>query len=45
MLLRARNTCDYAFLDWLYGPTALLADDEAALFAPTPLSSVETVGG
>ncbi|WP_116198718.1 FAD-dependent oxidoreductase [Amycolatopsis circi] len=36
-LLRARATDDYAFTDWLYGPTALFPEDEPAMFEPVPL--------
>ncbi|WP_416481922.1 FAD-dependent monooxygenase [Streptomyces sp. CL12] len=38
-LLRARDTYDYSFTDWLYGPTALTPDQEPEIFAPIPLSS------
>ncbi|MEU2676721.1 FAD-dependent monooxygenase [Streptomyces sp. NPDC007107] len=38
-LLRARDTYDYAFVDWLYGPTALTVDEEPPMFTPVPLSS------
>ncbi|MFL4907615.1 FAD-dependent monooxygenase [Streptomyces sp. MMS24-I2-30] len=38
-LLRARDTDDYAFVDWLYGPTALTPDQELPMFTPVPLSS------
>jgi 3-hydroxybenzoate 6-monooxygenase len=41
VLLRARDTHDYAFVDWLYGPTALDPADEPEMFTPIPLSSVE----
>jgi salicylate hydroxylase len=40
VLLRARDTYDYSFVDWLYGPTALFPEDEPAMFTPIPLSSV-----
>ncbi|MGW4394027.1 FAD-dependent oxidoreductase [Amycolatopsis nivea] len=40
-LLRARATDDYAFTDWLYGPTALFPADEPAMFEPVPLSSAD----
>ncbi|MFF2009993.1 FAD-dependent monooxygenase [Streptomyces sp. NPDC058195] len=36
-LLRARDTYDYAFVDWLYGPTALTPDQEPPMFTPVPL--------
>ncbi|MFB6777766.1 FAD-dependent oxidoreductase [Streptomyces sp. NPDC056352] len=39
LLLRARDTYDYAFVDWLYGPTALTPDEEPPMFTPIPLSS------
>ncbi|WP_443034084.1 FAD-dependent monooxygenase [Streptomyces sp. CA2R106] len=41
-LLRARDTRDYAFTDWLYGPTALTPDQEPPMFTPVPLSSART---
>ncbi|WP_069869526.1 FAD-dependent oxidoreductase [Streptomyces malaysiensis] len=37
-LLRARDTYDYAFVDWLYGPTALFASDEPEMFRAMPLA-------
>ncbi|MFJ3337897.1 FAD-dependent oxidoreductase [Streptomyces sp. NPDC086766] len=40
VLLRARDTYDYSFVDWLYGPTALTPDEEPPMFTPVPLSSV-----
>lgn len=39
VLLRARDTYDYSFVDWLYGPTALTPDQESEMFTPIPLSS------
>jgi salicylate hydroxylase len=36
-ILRARDTYDYSFVDWLYGPTALTPDQEAAMFTVIPL--------
>lgn len=39
VLLRARDTYDYSFVDWLYGPTALVPEDEPAMFEPIPLST------
>ncbi len=36
-ILRARDTYDYAFVDWLYGPTALTPDQEAEMFQPIAL--------
>jgi 3-hydroxybenzoate 6-monooxygenase len=40
-ILRARDTYDYGFTDWLYGPTALTPDQEPELFRPIPLDSVQ----
>ena len=40
-ILRARDTYDYSFTDWIYGPTALTPDQEPAPYRPTPLDSVE----
>lgn len=40
-LLRARDTYDYSFIDWLYGPTALTPDQEPPMFTPIPLSSAD----
>ncbi|WP_412517195.1 FAD-dependent monooxygenase [Actinomadura madurae] len=39
VLLRERDTYDYSFVDWLYGPTALEPSDEPPMFTPVPLSS------
>ncbi|CAL9395160.1 FAD-dependent oxidoreductase [Streptomyces sp. enrichment culture] len=47
-IMRARDTYDYHFTDWVYGPTALTPDEEPPLFTPIPLSSAapeETGGG
>jgi salicylate hydroxylase len=38
-VLRGRDTYDYSFVDWLYGPTALTPDQEPAMFTPIPLSA------
>ncbi|NKZ02308.1 NAD(P)-binding protein [Actinomadura latina] len=38
VLLRERDTYDYSFVDWLYGPTALDPSDEPPMFTPIPLS-------
>ncbi|MEU1199714.1 FAD-dependent oxidoreductase [Streptomyces sp. NPDC005813] len=38
-IMRARDTYDYSFTDWVYGPTALTPDEEPSMFAPIPLSS------
>ncbi|MFI6366308.1 FAD-dependent oxidoreductase [Nocardia sp. NPDC050630] len=40
-LLVDRDTYDYSFVDWLYGPTAILPEEEPAIFQPIPLSAVE----
>jgi len=40
-LLRSRDTYDYSFTDWLYGPTALFPQDEPAPFEPIPLASAQ----
>jgi 3-hydroxybenzoate 6-monooxygenase len=40
-LLRARDTRDYSFVDWLYGPTALEPHQEPEMFAPVPLESAD----
>lgn len=41
VILRARDTYDYSFVDWLYGPTALTPDQEPPMFTPIPLNSVD----
>ena len=35
-VMRARDVHDYAFVDWLYGPTALTPDQEPPMFTPIP---------
>ena len=40
-ILRARDTYDYGFVDWLYGPTALTPEQEPPMFEPIPLDSVD----
>jgi salicylate hydroxylase len=40
LLLRARNTYDYSFMDWIYGPTALTPDEEPEMYTPIALDSV-----
>ncbi|MFC9543473.1 FAD-dependent oxidoreductase [Streptomyces sp. NPDC056956] len=40
-IMRARDTYDYHFTDWVYGPTALTPDEEPPMFVPIPLSSAE----
>lgn len=39
-ILRARDIHDYAFVDWIYGPTALVPEEEPAMYATIPLASV-----
>ena len=43
-ILRARDTYDYSFVDWLYERTALTADEEPEMFRPVPLDSTGPVG-
>jgi salicylate hydroxylase len=43
-ILRARDTDDYSFTDWIYGPTALTPDQEPPLYPDIPLDSVEAEG-
>lgn len=38
-LLRARDTYDYTYADWLYGPTALFPEDEPDMYPVVPISS------
>jgi len=40
-ILRARDTYDYTFTDWIYRPTALTPDQEPALYRTIPLDSAE----
>ncbi|PZG23143.1 FAD-dependent oxidoreductase [Nonomuraea aridisoli] len=40
-LLRARDTYDYSFTEWIYGPTALTPEEEPPMFTPIPLDSVD----
>lgn len=40
VLLRARDTYDYSFMEWIYGPTALTPDQEPALYETVRLDSV-----
>ena len=42
-IMRARDTRDYSFTDWVYGPTALTPDEEPEMFTPIPLSSAAPV--
>ncbi|MFI6520437.1 FAD-dependent monooxygenase [Spirillospora sp. NPDC050679] len=44
VLLRDRDTYDYSFVDWLYGPTALLPSQEPPMFTPVPLTSANAGG-
>ena len=37
-LLRARDTHDYTYPDWIFGPTALTPEEEAPLYPIVPLS-------
>lgn len=37
-ILQARDPYDYAFTDWVYGPTALTPDEEPEMFTPIPLA-------
>ncbi|MEV5986518.1 FAD-dependent monooxygenase [Streptomyces sp. NPDC052051] len=39
-VLRERDIYDYSFIDWIYGPTALLPEQEPEMFRPIPLNSV-----
>lgn len=38
-LLRARDTYDYSFTDWIYGATALTPEQEPPPYTPIPLDS------
>lgn len=40
-ILRARDTYDYSFTDWIYGPTALTTDQEPPMYRAISLDSVE----
>ncbi|WP_088319146.1 FAD-dependent monooxygenase [Kineosporia sp. R_H_3] len=44
IVLRARDTYDYAFTDWIYGPTALTPAQEPPLYTTVALSSIEVPG-
>ncbi|WP_371572953.1 FAD-dependent oxidoreductase [Streptomyces sp. NBC_01314] len=39
-VMRARDTYDYSFMDWIYGPTALTPDQEPEMYPSIPLGSV-----
>lgn len=41
-LLRSRAVADYSFTDWIYGPTALVPENEPDMFTSIPLSSAAT---
>ena len=41
-ILRERNTYDYSFVDWIYGPTALTPDQEPDPCQIIPLDSAKT---
>lgn len=40
-ILRARETHDYRFTDWIFGSTALDPGDEPPMFKPIPLSTAD----
>ncbi len=40
-ILRTRDTYDYSFVDWIFGPTALTPDQEPEPYQTIPLDSVE----
>ena len=40
-LLRGRDVHDYTYTDWVYGPTALVLEDEPPMFPVAPLAGVE----
>jgi salicylate hydroxylase len=44
-ILRARDTRDYSFTDWIYGPTALTPDQEPELYRAIPLDSAPAAPG
>ncbi|TBO61224.1 FAD-dependent oxidoreductase [Streptomyces kasugaensis] len=37
-ILRSRDTHDYTFTDWVYGPTALFPEDEPEMYRAIPLA-------
>ncbi|MFK0113258.1 FAD-dependent oxidoreductase [Streptomyces sp. NPDC091217] len=43
-VMRARDPYDYSFTDWIYGPTALTADQEPEMYPRIPLDSARTRG-
>lgn len=38
-IMRGVDPAEYAFTDWVYGPTALFPDEEPPMFRPVPLTS------
>ena len=40
-IMRARDTYDYTFTEWIYGNTALFPEDEPAMYPTIPLDSIE----
>jgi len=42
-ILRARDRCDYSFIDWLYSTTALTPAEEPEMFRPIPLEVPDPV--
>ena len=40
-ILRARDTYDYSFVDWIFGPTALTPEEEPELYRAIPLDAVD----
>jgi len=40
-ILRARDTYDYSFVDWIFGPTALTPDQEPEPYQAIPLDPAE----
>ena len=41
VILRSRDTYDYTFTEWIYGPTALTPAEEAEMYPTIPLDSVD----
>jgi len=44
-LLRARATDDYTYIDWIYGPTALVPEDEPPMYPVMPLTAPADTAG
>jgi 3-hydroxybenzoate 6-monooxygenase len=42
-ILRARDTRDYTYTDWVYGPTALFPEDEPPMYPVVPLEGRVTL--